>query len=142
MEDHEKIQTFSFEELWNSNTKQSESDKNSLALKSNESANKKNKMTESSSPKQSIGVVEKPLKYAIRKKTNKVGEFTSSNEFYSKGQGSTTFQVVENLKDSKFGKTSTILNNKTSCKIVQKKNNFFLRKIADRKNFCLKGEKM
>ena len=120
--------------------KQSESDKNSLALKTNESASKKNKISESLSP--SIGVAEKPLKFPIRKKTNKVGEFTNSNEFYSKGQGSTTFQVIKNLKDSKFGKTSTILNNKTSCKMVQNKNNCFLRKIADRKNFCLKGEKM
>lgn len=98
-------------------------------------------MTESPSSKQSNGVVEKPLKFPIRKKTNKVGEFTNSNEFYSKCQGSTTLQVIKNLKDTKFRKTSTIFNNKTSCKI-QNKNNCFLRKIADRKNFCLKGEKM
>ena len=75
--------------------KQSESDKNSLALKTNESASKKNKITESPSPKQFNGLVEKPWSFPSEKKPIKLENSQIRMNSIQKAKGQLHFKLLK-----------------------------------------------
>jgi len=137
IEDHEKIQNFSLEELMHLGFGQIVPEKKNLLMKTQESLSKKINRTESKLAK----ITEKPLKFPIKKKTNKVGEFSQSKEFLRKTENDLTLQNIRNLKNYGVEKRSKLID-KTSKQASQSKNIYFLRKIVDKKNFVLKGENL